>query len=74
MIHEKTDEIGLYYEEDKEAAFFTDAHDLVQKVHYYLEHPERRAEVQQRGYERALRDHSLDNRARTILDILDKNL
>jgi spore maturation protein CgeB len=74
MIHEKTDEIELYYEEDKEAAFFSDAQDLVNKVHYYLKNPELRAMVQQRGYERALRDHSLDNRARTILAILDQNL
>ena len=74
MIHERTDEIGLYYEEDKEAAFFTDSNDLVTKVNYYLNHPDERLAIQQQGYERALRDHSLDNRARTVLGILGREL
>ncbi len=70
LLHERTDEIGLYYEEDKEAVFFSDADELATKVTYYLDHVAERTEIQNRGYIRAQRDHSLDMRAKQILVLL----
>lgn len=46
-----------------EVATYRGPHDLVEKIHYYLDHPEEREAIARRGQERCLRDHSTARRA-----------
>lgn len=73
MLHERNEESVLYYEEEKEAAFFEGKEELVTKVNYYLRNPDARTKVQDAGNRRALRDHSLDERAKTLLHLIKIN-
>jgi spore maturation protein CgeB len=58
--------LGEYYEIGKEVAHFSDRHDLVEKVRYYLKHEDERAAIAQAGYERTLREHTYVHRFRDI--------
>ncbi|MBI4095134.1 MAG: glycosyltransferase [Candidatus Liptonbacteria bacterium] len=55
-----------YFSED-ELVMAKDDRDFFEKVEYYLTHEKERKEIQKRGTERALREHTYHNRARTIL-------
>jgi len=67
MLHERNEESVLYFDENKEAAFFEGAVELISKVQYYLEHENERLQIGEGGYLRALKDHSLDSRALVII-------
>jgi spore maturation protein CgeB len=56
------------YQIGSEIALYADPKDLVQKVRYYLRHDDERQSVAQNGYERTLKDHTMDQRLREILD------
>ncbi len=73
MLHEKNIESIQYFKEDEEVVFFEDSEDLVNKITYYLNNPELRTKIQNAGYQRALLEHSLDSRAKTIIKYL-KNI
>lgn len=67
MLHERNEESVLYFKEDEEAGFFSNADEMADKVKYYLSDDALRARVQEAGYQRALKEHSLDHRARTVI-------
>ena len=71
LLHERNEESVLYFTEGKDAAFFDGPEELVIKVREYLADDARREQVRQAGHARALAEHSLDARARTILDHLN---
>ena len=71
MLHERNNESVLYYEEDKEAGFFDGPEELVTKVKYFLEHEAVREAIRVAGHQRAMAHHSLDARARVIIDQLN---
>lgn len=67
MIHEKNIESVLYFEENKEAVFYESIDELLLKIEYYLKHDEERKKIKNEGYKRALKNHSLDQRALTVI-------
>lgn len=68
MLHERTPEIGLYYEEGREVALFSVERELVDKVRYYLEHEDERRQVAEAGRARALASgYSVDQRAADVI-------
>jgi spore maturation protein CgeB len=67
MLHQRSPEVGNYFVEDKEAVFFDGPNELVEKVKYYLNHVEKRNTIRMAGHHRALKQHSLDDRAKRIL-------
>lgn len=71
MLHERNEESVQYFVENKEAAFFDGPIELVTKVKECLANDAWREQVRLAGYARALADHSLDARARTILSHLN---
>jgi hypothetical protein len=68
MLQERTEEAQTFFEEGKECAMFADADELVEKVRYYLAHPEERARIAQAGYRRCITSgYSVDNRAAAVI-------
>jgi spore maturation protein CgeB len=71
MLAERTDEHLRLFEEGKEAEFFSDDRELIQKARYFLEHPQERLKIAQGGYERCLRSgYSYPERLRQVLATL----
>jgi spore maturation protein CgeB len=72
MLHERNEESVLYFKENEEAGFFADAAEMATQVKRYLGDDALRSRVQQAGYERALRDHSLDERAKVVIGYMNE--
>lgn len=70
MLHQRTDELLQYFDEGKEIACFESPGELLEKTAYYLKNDSERKKLQENGFVRAQRDHTLDARAREILTIL----
>jgi spore maturation protein CgeB len=70
LLHERTNESILYYEQGTEAAFFEGEQELIDKVRYYLGQESERQSMAERGKKRAWAQHSIDQRAENILSVL----
>jgi spore maturation protein CgeB len=68
LLHEKNEESTRYFQEGIEADFFETVDDLVEKITFYLNDEPKRQQVRKAGCERAHRDHSLDSRAKMLLE------
>jgi spore maturation protein CgeB len=68
MLHERTGEVGTYFEEGKECAMFADADELVAQIAYYLEHDDERRRIAEAGHRRCLASgYSYDDRAAAVI-------
>lgn len=70
MLHERNDESLACFEEDKECGFFDGPEEMVQQIKRFLPNEQLRNEIRMAGHRRALKDHSLDARAQTVLGYL----
>jgi spore maturation protein CgeB len=70
MLHERNKESVQYFEEDVEAGFFEGPDELIKKIRFFLDNPDFREKIRLAGYKRALRDHSLDVRAKSIINFM----
>lgn len=70
LLTETVDRLERYYIPGKEIAVFSGAEDLIEKVQYYLRHDDEREAVRRAGYERTLREHTFEQRFRTILETM----
>ena len=73
MIHERTDELNYYFEDDKEVVTYAENEELADKTRFYLKNEAERKRIKNNGYSRALKCHSLDMRAKEILRDLKIN-
>lgn len=71
LLHERNEESVLYFKENEEAGFFSDAEEMATLVKYFLSNDALREQIKDAGYKRALKDHSLDERAKTVLALLN---
>lgn len=60
-------ELTEHFEIGKECVAFADEEDLLDKIAYYLVHPEERAEIARNGQRRTLAQHLYSRRLQTIL-------
>ena len=60
------DELADFFEPDKEVLVYRNQHELLDKVRYYLAHPEEAEKIRQAGHARALRDHTYHRRFQTL--------
>lgn len=68
MLHERNAEAVRYFQEDEETAFFGSFDELVEKVRFYLDHPDRRAEVARKGRERCITSgYAIDDRMKEVI-------
>ena len=57
-----TDELAEMFEPDEEVVVYRNQHELLDKVRYFLAHPEQAGKMRQAGRARALRDHTYQRR------------
>jgi spore maturation protein CgeB len=57
-----TAELAEYFEPDKEVLVYRNAHELLDKVRYYLAHSDEGERIRQAGHARAIRDHTYTQR------------
>ena len=73
VLAEKSDEQLEFFEEDKEAVYFSSPKELREKVVYYLKHEEERKNIAQAGYQRCFKSgYSYLDRAKKILNVYEK--
>ena len=69
MLHERTSEVGDFFEEDGECALFGSENELIEKVRHYLSNEAERARIAAAGRERAVAaGYSVDARVRDVTD------
>jgi len=64
--------ISEYFEIGKELTTFTDENDCLQKINYYLQHQYELQKIAEAGRVRTLKEHTFENRAKQLLDIINK--
>jgi spore maturation protein CgeB len=65
--------LSSLYEIGKEIICYKEEKELRELIRYYLEHPEERKMIAQRGQQRAYRDHTYEKRIQQIFSIIEKN-
>lgn len=61
-----TDELAEMFLPDQEVVVYRNQHELLDKVRYYLAHPDEAEKVRHAGHARALRDHTYQRRFETL--------
>jgi spore maturation protein CgeB len=70
LLTDRKDNLIDLFEPGREVVAYTDEDDLVEQVHWYLEHDEQRRAIARAGQERTLRDHTYRRRMEELLSIL----
>ncbi len=64
------DEIENFFEPGKEIVVYRNQHELLDKIRYYLQHPQEAENIRKAGRERALRDHTYHRRYQTLFKLI----
>ncbi len=71
MLCYQQPELGEHFQIGKECAVFTSEADLLEKIQYYLSHPEERAAIAQAGQIKTLSQHLYSHRLRQLLHLME---
>jgi ubiquinone/menaquinone biosynthesis C-methylase UbiE len=63
LLTEHFGNLQRYFEPGKEIETFRDKKELIEKIDYYLAHPEKCRQIARRGQQRCLKDYSMEKRA-----------
>jgi spore maturation protein CgeB len=69
-LTEDQPELHEYFEPGKEVLTYTNQHDLLDTVRYYLAHPEHSERIRAAGWRRARHEHTWQHRFRELFDAL----
>lgn len=64
------DELAEHFEVDREVLVYRDRYELLDKVRYYLSHPDQADDIRRAGRARALRDHTYQRRYQQLFQAL----
>lgn len=73
MLTYDTPELSSCFEIGEECEIFRDESELLEKIQYYIEHPQRRLEIARAGQQRTLRDHLYSHRINSLVHILEQH-
>ena len=74
MMSEYTDDLNSLFQESKEAEYFKDKEELLEKTKYYLSNERQIQLIGQNGYEKLMYDgHEAVDRCQEILKVFDEN-
>lgn len=62
QLSESADRIGEFFVPEKEIVCYSSTGEMIEKIDYYLEHDAEREAIAEAGYQRALRDHTYEQR------------
>ena len=74
LLTEHQHNITDYFLPGEEIETFKDNQELIEKIHYYLKHTEKREAIAKKGQQRCLRDHSMEKRMIELDKIIKKHL
>lgn len=74
LLTEHFSNIAEYFDVGREIETFADCKELIDKIDYYLAHPEKREEIAAQGQARCLKDHSMECRVQELDRIIRKHL
>lgn len=66
QLSEYAERIEEFFVPDKEIALYRTSAEMVEKIRYYLSHDDERKAIADAGYRRALRDHTYEQRFKTL--------
>lgn len=66
LLSPRADDMERYYEDGQEIVYYDGIPDLIEKIHYYLAHPEEREIIAEAGYRRTLAEHTYQKRFEEI--------
>ncbi len=72
MLTYETGELSKNFEIGKECDVFHNEEELLDKIHFYLQHPEERREIAAAGQRRVLAEHLYSHRITTLVELLRK--
>lgn len=67
LLHYAQPELGELFEVGEECAAFRNEPELLDRIRYFVEHPQRRDEIARAGQQRTLRQHLLHHRLETMI-------
>jgi len=75
MLHESSEEAMDFFEEGKEAEYFSTPEELLDKLKFYLKNDDLREKIASAAYEKIFKmDYTYDNNVKQILNIATKKL
>jgi hypothetical protein len=63
-------ELHRFFKPGEEILTYSDTQDLVQKIQYYLTHPEEAEAIRKKGYQRSLQEHTWEKRFSQVFHLL----
>ncbi|MGI1690244.1 CgeB family protein [Thermoanaerobacter uzonensis] len=70
QIVDYREDLGKFYEIDKELIVFNDEEDLIEKIEYYLNNENVRNEIAKKAYLRTVKEHLFAHRLAIVLEVI----
>jgi spore maturation protein CgeB len=74
LVTEHKDDLGELFDTEREVVTYRTPEECVEKVRYLLSHESERAAIAAAGQARTLRDHRLEDRAKSLANDLEERL
>jgi len=74
LLTEYYENLQDYFQPGVEIETFKDENELIEKIYYYLDNPEKRKAIASRGQKRCLSEYSMGKRALEFNRIIQKNI
>ena len=73
ILTQHLDQLGRYFEPGSEIETYRSQDELIEKIRFYLDHPEERRAIAERGQQRCLKDYNRRQRAEAFVEIIRKH-
>ena len=74
QISDGDEYLSAFFKEDEEVVGYRSEDELIEKLHYYLDHPEERERIARNGYRRVMETHRIRTRLEELADLVNVSL